>query len=76
MNALAGPADQVTDQIGDGFQRLVVVLVYVLGAEPGPDLSSIARRSSTIFRRLGRSMPPAYAPFDGQAMTGVTRSRS
>jgi hypothetical protein len=39
-------------------------------------LSSIARRSSTIFRRFGRSMPQAYAPFDGQAMTGVTRSRS
>ena len=38
MNALAGPADQVTDQIADGLQRLAVVLVYVLGAEPEPDL--------------------------------------
>ena len=34
MNGLAGPADQVTDQIADGLQRLAVVLVYVLGAEP------------------------------------------
>lgn len=38
MNGLAGPADQVTDQIADGLQRLAVVLVHVLGAEPEPDL--------------------------------------
>jgi hypothetical protein len=33
-----GPADQVTDQIADGLQRLAVVLVHVPGAEPEPDL--------------------------------------
>ena len=38
VNGLAGPADQVTDQIADGRQRLAVVLVHVLGAEPEPDL--------------------------------------
>jgi len=38
MNALARPADQVTDQIADGLQRLAVVLVHVLAAEPEPDL--------------------------------------
>src|SRR4029077_2684698 len=38
MNALAGPPDQVTDQVADGLQRLAVVLVHILGAEPEPDL--------------------------------------
>jgi len=37
MNGLAGPADQVTDHIADGLQRLAVVLVDVPGAEPEPD---------------------------------------
>ena len=56
MNALAGPADQVTDQIADGLQRLAVVLVHVLGAEASSREALAAVNPGPIFKHYGENV--------------------
>ena len=86
MNGLAGPADQVTDQIGDGLQRLAVVLrtlrragydrrdpFAVLITMPGSGSNDRTRHG---FYNAGMSEPVANPGSDADILYGMDRAQA